>query len=65
MKRRDLAMMYFPDKSPVEAVRALRRWIDNCPALVASLDDISPSHKKKQILTARQVRIIMEYLGDP
>lgn len=62
MKRRDLAMMYFPDKSPVEA---LRRWIDNCPALVASLDDISPSHKKKQILTARQVRIIMEYLGDP
>ena len=58
-------MMYFPDKSPVEAVRALRRWIDNCPALVASLDDISPSHKKKQILTARQVRIIMEYLGDP
>ena len=65
MKRRDLAIMYFPDKSPVEAVRALRRWIENCPALVAALDDISLSHKKKQILTARQVRIIMEYLGDP
>ena len=57
--------MYFPDKSPVEAVRTLRRWIENCPALVAALNDISLSHKKKQILTARQVRIIMEYLGDP
>lgn len=65
MKRRDLALMYFPDKSPVEAVRSLRRWIENCPSLVAALDNISPSHRKKQDLTIRQVHLIMEYLGDP
>lgn len=65
MKRRDLAIMYFPDKSPVEAVRSLRRWIDHCPALVAALDDTGLPHKKKQNLTVRQVRLIMEYIGDP
>ena len=33
MKRRDLALEYFPGKKPVEAVRNLRRWINNCPKL--------------------------------
>lgn len=65
MKRIDLAIMYFPEKSPVEAVRSLRRWIDNCPALVAALDDTGLPYKRKQNLTVRQVRLIMEYLGDP
>ena len=65
MKRKDLAIMYFPDKSPDQAVRNLRRWIENCPDLVAALKEIGMPRKHKKDLTARQVRIIMEYLGDP
>ncbi len=64
MKRRDLALQYFPDKSPVEAVRSLRRWISNCPALIAALSEAGVTSRKKD-LTIRQVRIIMHYLGDP
>ena len=65
VKRRDLAIMYFPDKSPDQAVRNLRRWIENCTDLVAALKEIGMPRKHKKDLTARQVRIIMEYLGDP
>ena len=65
MKRKDLAIMYFPDKTPDQAVRNLRRWIENCPDLVAALKEIGMPRKHKKDLTARQVRIIMEYLGDP
>ena len=65
MKRRDLAKLYFPDMSDVEAVRSLRRWIEGCPQLMSALDELSMPYKKCRILSARQVRIIMEYLGDP
>ena len=65
VKRRDLAIMYFPDKTPDQAVRNLRRWIENCPDLVAALKEIGMPRKHKKDRTARQVRIIMEYLGDP
>ena len=65
MKRKDLAIMYFPDKTPDQAVRNLRRWIENCPDLVAALKEIGMPRKHKKDLIARQVRIIMEYLGDP
>ena len=57
--------MYFPDKTPDQAVRNLRRWIENCPDLVAALKEIGMPRKHKKDLTARQVRIIMEYLGAP
>ncbi|MGM9733235.1 MAG: DUF4248 domain-containing protein [Prevotella sp.] len=65
MKRRDLAKQYFPDSTPRSAVKALLRWIDNCPDLLAALDDLNIPHRHKKNLTTRQVRIIMEYLGDP
>ena len=38
MKRRDLAMKYFPESSPRAAVKALLRWIDNCSDLIKALD---------------------------
>ncbi|WP_371590991.1 DUF4248 domain-containing protein, partial [Prevotella sp. P5-92] len=57
MTRRDLAIMYFPDKSPIEAVRSLRMWIANCPDLVAALEEIGQPYKKTKTLTARQVRL--------
>ena len=65
MKRRDLALRYFPDKAPIEAVRSLRRWIDNCPDLVAALRALNIDYKKKRDLTIRQVRPVMYNLGDP
>ncbi|WP_172409884.1 DUF4248 domain-containing protein [Prevotella sp. P2-180] len=65
MKRRDLAKMYCPEKSDVEAVRSLRMWIVHCPDLVAALEEIGQPYKKTKTLTARQVRLIMHYLGDP
>jgi hypothetical protein len=65
MKRRDLAKKYFPEMSDVEAVRSLRRWIEGCPKLMSALEELSMPFKKSRNLSARQVRIIMEYLGDP
>ena len=57
--------MYFPDRKPVEAVRLLRRWIDNCPDLVVALRELNIDYKNKRDLTIRQVRLIMYFLGDP
>ena len=51
MKRRDLAMKYFPESSPRAAVKAL--------------DELNIPYRHKINLTAKQVRTIMEYLGDP
>ena len=65
MKRRDLATLYFPDSKPRIAVKALLRWIDNCPDLLEALEELNVPFRHKQNLTARQVRLIMEYLGDP
>ena len=65
MKRRDLATLYFPDSKPRIAVKALLRWIDNCPDLVSALDDLGMPYLKMRELSVRQVRLIMEYLGEP
>ena len=37
----------------------------HCPDLVAALEEIGQPYKKTKTLTARQVRLIMHYLGDP
>ena len=65
MKRRDLAIMYFPNSKPRIAVKALLRWIDNCNDLVEALDGLNVPYRHKQHLTVRQVRLIMEYLEEP
>lgn len=65
MKRRDLALQYFPDKEPKEAVRSLHRWIINCPDLVHALAAADRQFQRRRELTVRQVRTILFYLGDP
>lgn len=65
MKRRDLATLYFPNSKPRIAVKALLRWIDNCPDLLDALEELNVPFRHKQNLTVTQVRLIMEYLGDP
>ena len=65
MKRRDLALLYFPNSKPRIAVKALLRWIDNCPDLLEALEELNVPLRHKQNLTVTQVRLIMEYLGEP
>ena len=65
MKRRDLALMYFPERKPRQAVKSLLQWIKLCPSLLAALDALELPYHKTRELTVRQVRLIKEYLGDP
>ena len=52
-------MKYFPESSPRAAVKALLRWIDNCPDLIKALDELNIPYRHKINLTAKQVRTIM------
>ncbi len=63
--RRALAAAYFPDTDPVEAVRRLRRWIRRCRPLYRQLTQENASFDGRQLFTVREVRLIMEYLGEP
>ena len=63
--RRSLAMAYFPDATPQQAVRRLTHWIRNCHELYEKLNHNGRMFDKKQILTVREAKLIMEYLGEP
>ena len=63
--RRSLAMAYFPDATPQQAVRRLTHWIRNCRELYEKLNHNGRMFDKKQILTVREAKLIMEYLGEP
>ena len=63
-RKQELAMMYFPYASKECAGRNLRRWIHHCkglyPKLVAAGYD-----KNRRFYLSREVRLIIEYLGEP
>jgi hypothetical protein len=62
--KQELAQCYFPN-CPVEvAQQHLRRWIRNCKALVRELESTG-MQKKCRMYTPKQVKVIMEYLGEP
>ena len=63
--RRILAMMYFPDCKPTNAVRRLTSEIKRCVELYELLTTKGKRFDKKQILTIREVKIIEEFLGEP
>ena len=63
--RRILAMMYFPDCEPQNAVRRLTGEIKRCTELYELLTAKGKRFDNKQILTIREVKIIEEYLGEP
>lgn len=63
--RRILAMMYFPDCEPQNAVRRLTGEIKRCVELYELLTDKGKRFDNKQILTIREVKLIEEYLGEP
>lgn len=62
--KKELALMYFPDSQPRTAVNHLMAWINRCTPLVGQLQTAG-YEKTSKGFTPRQVRLIVEHLGDP
>ena len=60
--RRSLAMLYFPDCEPRNAVRRLTGRIERCTDLYEQQTRCS-SFNKRQNLTIRETHLIVDYLG--
>ncbi len=56
--------MYFPYSTPRTAVNHLMAWIKRCPTLWQQLQQMDYSINSKT-LTPRQVKAIVEQLGEP
>ncbi len=63
--RRALAAAYFPDTDPESAVRRLGHWIRRCRPLYRQLTKDGTPFDKRRLLTVREVRLIIKYLGEP
>jgi hypothetical protein len=59
-----LALLYFPHRSPSSASNGLRRWIRRCAPLMEELERAG-SRPLDKMLSAREVRLIVYYLGEP
>ena len=64
MGKAELAMLYAPELTISAAVKRLMQWIHHNPRLTEALNATGYRTMQK-ILTARQVAIIFEYLGEP
>ena len=62
--KKELALMYFPDSSPRTAVSHLMSWIHRCTQLWEQLQATGYETTCKTF-TPRQVRAIIEQLGEP
>ena len=62
--KKELALMYFPDSSPRTAVNHLMSWIHRCTPLWTQLQATGYNVTGKDF-TPRQVKIIIEHLGEP
>jgi len=62
--KKELALMYFPDSSPRTAVSHLMAWIHRCTQLWQQLQAMGYDTNCKTF-TPRQVRAIVEQLGEP
>ena len=62
--KKELALMYFPDSSPRTAVSHLMSWIHRCTQLWEQLQATGYEATCKTF-TPRQVRAIVEQLGEP
>ena len=62
--KKELALQYFPDSNPRTAVNHLMSWIRQCSQLWEQLRDTGYSTTSKAF-TPRQVRIIVQHLGEP
>lgn len=64
MTKGELAQQYFPGRDPHGATNRLREWINRCHGLHESLTAAGYTDHQR-MLTARQVQLIVEYLGEP
>lgn len=62
--KKELALMYFPYSSPRTAVNHLMSWIRRCTCLWEQLQSMGYNINSKAF-TPRQVRTIVEQLGEP
>ena len=62
--KQELATIYFPDADPHVAVNRLNGWIKRCRPLHEALQQCSLG-KYSKFFSARQVALIVEYLGEP
>ena len=62
--KKELALCYFPNSLPRTAVNHLMAWIRRCTPLWQQLL-ASGYEATSKSFTPRQVRAIVEYLGDP
>ena len=62
--KKELALMYFPDSQPRTAVNHLMAWVRRCTPLWEQLLATGYSTTGKAF-TPRQVRLVVEYLGEP
>ncbi len=62
--KKELALMYFPESNPRTAVNHLRAWISSCTPLWNLLCQAGYKPSSKSF-TPRQVKDIVEYLGEP
>ena len=62
--KKELALMYFPDSMPRTAVNHLMAWIHRCTPLWHQLQQMG-YYASSKVLTPRQVKAIVEHLGEP
>jgi len=62
--KQELALLYFPDSSPVVASAHLMRWIRRNPDLMKKLHDNGYSNRSKAF-TPMQTSFIFYFLGEP
>lgn len=64
MGKCELAVAYAPDVTPRSAVNRLSAWMHHNSELMAAL---AATHyrERQKMLTAKQVAIIYDYLGEP
>lgn len=62
--KKQLALSYFPDSQPRTAVNRLMAWVKKCTPLWQQLQ-LSGYRKTSKTLSPREVKLIVEYLGDP
>ena len=62
--KKELALLYFPDSTPQQAVRHLMQWIRRCDDLWKPLNE-SGYRKTDKSFTPRQVKAITDNLGEP
>ena len=62
--KKERTLMYFPDSSPRTAVNHLMAWVRRCTQLWLQLQATGYNTNSKGF-TPRQVRAIVEQLGEP